>query len=55
MLIQVLSGDFQHESGKLHAKIRLSVQWFVMCIFLFLRFNNFIKGIVRTYIAFLKS
>ena len=32
-------------SGKMHAQILLGVQWWVMCIFLFLRFYNFVKGI----------
>ena len=50
-----LSGDFQHVCDKMQVQIMLSVQWCVMCIFIFLKFDNFIKGIVWVYIVFLKK
>ena len=31
------------------------MRWCAMCIFLYLKFYNFIKGIMRTYIVFLKN
>ena len=47
---QNLSGDFQHECGKMHTEILLGVQWYAMCIFLFLRFYDFFKGFAHIYI-----
>ena len=52
--MQTLSGDFQHACGKMQAYVPLSVRWCAMCIFVFLRFYNFIKGIVHINIVFLK-
>ena len=43
---QALSGDSQSTCCKMHAKILLGVPWCAMCIFLFLNFSNFIKGIM---------
>ena len=40
---------------KMHAKITLGVRWCMMCIFLFLKFDNFIKGIVHICIVFFKK
>ena len=52
--MQTLSGDFQHACGKMQAYVALSVRWCAMRSFVFLRFYNFIKGIVHIYIVFLK-
>ena len=49
---QALSRDFQRACGKMHAQILLSVRWFAMSIFLFLKLYNFNKGIVRMYSIF---
>ena len=38
----------------MHLKLPVGVQWFVMCIFLLLRFYDFSKGIVYIYKVFLK-
>ena len=53
-IYQALSGDFQRTCGKMHAQILLGVQWCVMSIFLFLKFYNFIKGIMRIHSIFKK-
>ena len=52
---EALSGDFQHVHGKIHTQIPLGMRWCTMCIFLFLRFYNFIKGIACINIVFLKK
>ena len=52
--LQALSGDFQHVCGKMHAQILLGVRWCVMSIFLFLKFYNFIKGIISIHSIFRK-
>ena len=52
--LQALSGDFYRMCGKLHTEILLGVQWFVMSIFLFLKFYNFIKGIMAIHSIFKK-
>ena len=52
---RAIAVDFQPVRDKMHAKITLSVQWCAMCIFLFLEFYNFIKGIGHMYIVFLKK
>ena len=44
---QALSGDFQCACCKMQAQILLGVRWCAMSIFLFLKFYNFIKGIMR--------
>ena len=54
-IIQALSGDFKYASGKMHTKILSDVQWCAMCISLFLKFYNYIKGIMYMYIVFLKN
>ena len=51
----VLSRDFQHACDKMNAQILLGVRWCAICIFLFLKFNNFITGIMRIYIVFSKK
>ena len=43
---RALLGDFQHAFDKVHALITLDMQWCVITVFLFLKFYNFIKGIV---------
>ena len=48
---QALSGDFQHAYGKMYVGVR----WCAMCILLFLKFYNFIKGIMRICVVFLKK
>ena len=53
--LQVLSGDFQHAGHKMHAEKLLGMQWCAMCIFLFIKFYNFVKVIVCIYIVFLKE
>ena len=53
-LLQALSGDFQCAYGKMHVQILLGVWWCVMSIFLFLKFYNFIKGIMRIHSIFKK-
>ena len=50
---QAFSGDFQQVYEKMYAKITLDVQQCLMCIFLFLKCYNFIKGNVCIYIVFL--
>ena len=40
--IQTFSGDFQHTCDKMHASIVLGMWWWAMCIFLFLKFYNFV-------------
>ena len=52
---QALSGDFQHAYGKMYVWIPLGVRRCAMCILLFLKFYNFIKGIMRIYVVFLKK
>ena len=52
---QALSGDFQHDCGKINMSILLSMQCCLMCIFLFLKFYDIIKAIVHIYIVFLKK
>ena len=54
ILIQALSGDFQHSYGKMHAQILLGVRWCVMPMFLFLKLYNFNKGIICIYSIFKK-
>ena len=51
---QTLSGDFQCTCGKMHAQILLGVRWCAMYIFLFLKFYNFIEGIMRIHSIFKK-
>ena len=52
--VKALSGDFQCVCGKLHAQTLLGVQWCAMSIFLFLKFSNFIKGIMHRHSIFKK-
>ena len=52
--MQALSGDFQRVCGKMHAQILLGVRWCAMSIFLFLKFYNFIKGIMHIHSIFKK-
>ena len=47
--MQVLSGDFQCMCGKMHAQILFGMQWCAMSIFFFLKFYNFVKGIMRIH------
>ena len=51
---QALSGDFQCTCGKMDAQILLDVQWCGISIFHFLKFCNFIKGIMRIHNIFKK-
>ena len=44
---QAVSGDFQSACGKMHLQILLGVRWCAMSTFLFLKFYNFIKGIMH--------
>ena len=53
-LHQALSGDFQRACGKIHAQILLGVRWCAISIFLFLKFYNFIKEIMRIHCIFKK-
>ena len=39
----------------MHVEKLLGMQWCVMCIFLFIKFYNFVKVIVCIYIVFLKE
>ena len=39
----------------MHAEKLLGMQWCAMCIFLFIKFYNFVKVIVCIYIVFLKE
>ena len=48
---QALSGDFQHA----WQNARINTVRCAMCIFLSLKFYNFIKGIMRIHIVFLKN
>ena len=41
--------------GKIHTQILLSVWWCAMCIFLFRKFYNFMKGFMRRDIVFIKN
>ena len=52
---QALSGDFQLACGKMHAQILLGMWWCTMSIFLFLKFCNFIKGIIHIHSIFKRS
>ena len=52
--LQALSGDFQCVCGKMHAQILLGVRWCAISIFFFLKFYNFIKGIMLIH-SFLKK
>ena len=54
-IYQALSEDFWGAWGKMHMQILLGVWWCVMCIFLFLKCYNFIKGIMHMYTVFLKN
>ena len=54
-IYQALSEDFWGARGKMHTQILLGVWWCVMCIFLFLKCYNFIKGIMHMYTVFLKN
>ena len=49
-----LSRDFQCTCGKMHVQILLGMRWCAMSIFLFLKFYNFIKGIMRIHSIFKK-
>ena len=51
---QALSRDFQCTCGKMHVQILLGMRWCAMSIFLFLKFYNFIKGIMRIHSIFKK-
>ena len=51
---QALSRDFQHVCSKMHMQILLAVRWCVMSSFLFLKFYNFIKGIMHINSIFKK-
>ena len=51
---QALSRDFQHVCSKMHMQILLAVLWCVMSSFLFLKFYNFIKGIMHVHSIFKK-
>ena len=51
---QALSGDFQCVCGKIHAQILLGMQWRAKSVFLFLKFYNFVKGIMRIHNIFKK-
>ena len=53
--IQALSVDFHHACGKMHTKILLGVRHCAKCIFLFLKFYDFIERIMRIYILFLEN
>ena len=44
-----------HSGRFRHAQILLGMRWCAMSIFLFLKFYNFIKGIMHIYIVFLKN
>ena len=44
--------SLQHTRDKMHTNIPLGLLWCAMCIFLFTKFYNFTKGIVRIYIVF---
>ena len=46
-LSQALPGDFQHMFGKMHPWVLLGMRWFATCFVLFLKFYNFIKGIMH--------
>ena len=52
MTIQALSGVFQCVCGKMHTKILLGVQWCAICIFLFLKFYNFYKLVLKGLCAY---
>ena len=52
--MEALSEDFQHVRGKMHVQILLGVCWCVMFILLFLKFYNFIKGVMHTRNIFRK-
>ena len=52
--IQALSGDFQHACRKMNAEILLGMRRCAMSIILFLKFYNFIKGIMRIHSIFKK-
>ena len=39
----------------MHVEKLLDMQWCAMCIFLFIKFYNFVKVIVCIYIVFLKE
>ena len=51
---QAPSGDFCRVCGKVHMQILLVVRWCVMSSFLFLKFYNFIKGIMHVHSIFKK-
>ena len=51
---QALSRDFQYMCSKMHALILLDVWWCAMSIFLFLKYYNFIKEIMRIHSIFKK-
>ena len=51
---QALSGDFQRVCGKIHVQILLGMRWCAISIFFFLKFYNFIKGIMRIHSIFKK-
>ena len=40
---------------QMHVQVILGVQWCLMCMFLSLKFYNFIKGIVQIYVVFSKT
>ena len=48
-LEQALSRDFQRMCGKMHTQILLGMRWCATSIFLFLKFYNFVKGIMRIH------
>ena len=54
MLMQVLSGDFQRTCDKMQSQILLGMRWCAMSIFFFLKFYNFVKGIMRIHSIFKK-
>ena len=53
-VMQALSGDFQHTCDKMQSQILLGMRWCAMSIIFFLKFYNFIKGIMNIHSNFKK-